>query len=186
MDVVNWLNSSAVSFVHSLANPVLTTIMRYWTESFYVVLLLTFAYLYFKKDKNAYPFAFALVAMFVLSEILKNIFKEPRPCVDGNYAWLSNVACESGYAFPSSHALSLTGLFIFLKNFRYLRAAYIIWLVIILFSRVYLGQHYFTDIIAGGAISIVLCYIIFKYEKYVNDLADSVIEMLLKTIGAIK
>ena len=55
MSIVNWLNSSAVAFVHSLANPALTTIMRYWTESFYVVLLLVFAYLYLKKDKNAYP-----------------------------------------------------------------------------------------------------------------------------------
>lgn len=186
MDVVNWLNSSAVAFVHSLTGPALTFVMRYLTESFYVVLLLTFAYLYFKKDKNAYPFAFALVVMFILSEILKDIFKEPRPCADGNYAWLSNVACESGYAFPSSHAMSLTGLFIFLKNFRYLRAAYIIWLVVILFSRVYLGQHYFTDIIAGGAISIVICYIIFKYEKYVNDLAERVVGAVLKKIGAVK
>ncbi len=178
MSIVNWLNNYAFGAAGSVANPILTKVMSYWTESFYVVLILAFAYLYFKRDKNAVPFATALVILFILSEILKYIFKEPRPCADGNFAWVSQVACESGYAFPSSHALSLTGLVFFLKNFKYVQAAYIVWLVIILFSRVYLGQHYLTDVIAGVIISIIVGYVIYKYENYINNIADKVFGLI--------
>lgn len=178
MDLVNWLNNSAFGFASSVANPLLTTIMSHWTESFYVVLPLLAAYLYIKKDKNAVPFVAALLMLFVLSEILKNIFMEPRPCVNGNFSWVSQIACESGYSFPSSHALSLTGLVFFLKNFKYIRAAYLIWLVIILFSRVYLGQHYLTDVLVGAVISVVVGYAIYKYEKYINDIYDRVLKAI--------
>lgn len=180
MSIVSGINNAAFGVASSVASSALTTVMQYWTESFYVVLLLVFAYLYFKKDKNAIPFAVALVVMFALSEILKDIFKEPRPCAEGNFSWVSQVACESGYSFPSSHAVSLTGLFFFLKNFKYVRAAYVVWLVIILFSRVYLGQHYFTDVIVGAAISIAVGYALYRYEKRINDLVDWVLLSILR------
>ena len=142
--------------------------------------MLSLACLYFKKDKNTVPFAIAVFVLFAIGEVLKGIFMEPRPCAQGNLSWVSQVACEAGYSFPSDHATVLTGLFVFLKNFKYVRAAYIVWLVIILFSRIYLGQHYLTDVIAGAIISVAACSVIYKYEDGINNFVERALGSILK------
>ncbi len=179
MDIISWINNSAFGAVSSVASPLLTTIMSYWAESFYVVLIVILAYFYLKKDKNFFPFGIALVVLLLIGETLKDIVREPRPCARGDLAWVSQVACESSYSFPSNHATVLGGLWIFMKNYKYVRAGYIIWLVVVLFGRVYLGQHYFTDVIAGTAISIAGCYIMYKYENAINRIVGKVLARVL-------
>jgi undecaprenyl-diphosphatase len=178
MDFISWINNAAFGAVSSVASPALTFLMKYWAESFYVVLLAILAYFYLKRDKNFFPFGVSLIVLFAIGEVIKDIVKEPRPCASGEMAWLSQVACDPTYSFPSNHATVLTGLFIFLKNYKYVRAAYIIWVLIILFGRVYLGQHYFTDVVAGAAISIVVCYITYRYERVINRIAGAVLGKL--------
>ena len=180
MNILTGLNEGAFYYASKVASPFLTFVMQYWTESFYLVLIALVAYMYLKKDKNLVPFIFAGVLLYAISEIIKDIVKEPRPCAEGNFQWVQQVACESNYSFPSSHATVLTGLAIFLKNYKYIRIGYIVWLIVVLFSRIYLGEHYFTDVLAGAVISIVVAYTIYKYENWINRVAD---KMLSKLFG---
>ena len=176
------LNDAAFQTVKAIASPTLNFIMYYWAESFYVVLAALFLYLYFKKDKNLWPFATAVVMLFVIDEILKALIREPRPCSVQSLSWINSYNCESGYAFPSAHASVLTGLPLFLGNYKYVRIGYIIWLVVVLAGRIYLGNHYLTDVIAGAAISIVVSFAIYKFRDRINIIADEIIGYFVKLI----
>jgi undecaprenyl-diphosphatase len=183
MDLISTINGDAFGLVRHVANTTLNLVMTYWAESFYIVLPLLGFYLYMKKDSKLIPYSVAVVVMFVIAEIVKDIVKEPRPCSLADYSWINHVTCESSYSFPSGHATTLTGLFLFLKNYKYIRTAYIIWLIVVLFGRVYLGEHYFTDVVAGAVMGIAGSYIICKYGDVVNRVANKYLGSVIRIIG---
>ncbi len=164
------MNYAVFRYVAAFGSSLLNTIMLYWSESFVVVFIALLAYMYVKKDRgNMFPFVVALLASYILSEVIKYIVREPRPCTESSLAWINQTVCESGFSFPSSHASALVGLTFFLKNYKYVRAAYIVWVLVTLFGRVYLGQHYFTDVVSGAALSIAVCYVMYRYRAAINS-----------------
>jgi undecaprenyl-diphosphatase len=174
------LNMWAFSFAQMVASPLLTKIMAILGSSFYIILPAVALYLYFRKDMNAYSFVVAVVLFFIVSDLLKMLLAEPRPCSTGIGTWLNGmVSCESSYSLPSNHASVLTGLTFFMGKYRYVQALYIIWLVLILFGRVYLAAHYLTDVIAGVVLSIVLYYLISKVKNRINHMINGVVKKIL-------
>ena len=105
-----------------------------------------------------------------LNQILKHIVQRPRPT---EYRLID----ETGYSFPSGHSMVSTafyGLFIYLI-FKNVKNKYIKWISIITLSiliiliggsRIYLGVHYTSDVLAGFFISI--SYLII-YTSIIND-----------------
>ena len=102
--------------------------------------------------------------------ILKNIVARKRP----EEFFL---IIEKGFSFPSGHSMVSTafyGFFIYLlykyykdKKKYILIGINIILIPLIMFSRVYLGVHYLSDIIAGCLISIIYLII---YIRIINRL----------------
>ena len=111
----------------------------------------------------------------LLQRFLKELIKRPRPDVD------MFLIDQSGYSFPSGH--SLTGLvfygfaiFLINRKFRGSRIAKVssIFLGCLIFllglSRLYLGVHYITDVLAGWTIGGVLLFLLIKiYLRYSNN-----------------
>ncbi len=177
------INVWAFELVKSIASPYLNYIMMLLAESFFAVIPAVVLYMYFRKDKNVYSFIVAFVLFYAVSELLKFLFAEPRPCAASGLDWINSAACESGFAFPSNHALTLTGLAFFFKNYRYLRVLYLVWLLVVLFGRVYLGQHYLTDVLAGAILSIGLYYLISVYKNRINGLLNSLVHRVSPRIA---
>jgi undecaprenyl-diphosphatase len=165
------INIWAFQLMKSIASPALNTFLSYFAESFYIVLPLVIVYLILKKEKSVYAFSASLFILFAVSYILKLLFQEPRPCTMSDLSWINSVSCESGFSFPSNHAVVLTGPAIFLGKYRVLQALYIIWMLLELFGRVYLGQHYLTDVLAGAAISIIISAVIYRYREFILKIA---------------
>ena len=98
----------------------------------------------------------ALAGGFVLNQLLKNLFARPRPFFE------HPLVLETSYSFPSSHAtmsLIFYGMLAYfavraLRSWR-ARAAVVfgaaLLVLLIGFSRMYLGVHYFSDVVAGFA-----------------------------------
>ena len=95
-----------------------------------------------------------------LNMILKDIFLRPRP--DFSLAFLH----ASGFSFPSGHAMNSTAFYgmiayliiITYRDWKVKTLAIIAWLglsILIGFSRIYLGVHYFTDVAAGWAAGVL-------------------------------
>lgn len=79
------------------------------------------------------------------------------------------------YSFPSGHAASAFGLFItlaFLTKQNWRSVMLLICAMIVVFSRVYLGQHFFQDVYAGSAIglfSILIILPLLKKQKWYSS-----------------
>lgn len=165
-----WINIAAFQFINGIASPLLDTIMQMLASSYFIVLPLIGIYLIIKKDTGVYAFAISVILLFAIGYGLKAAFMEARPCAVPSLSWINAPSCESGYSFPSDHAMVLTGLALFLLRYRKAFGIYVIWLLIILFGRVYLGQHYLTDVVAGVAISLIIAYVIYSYRNSIYSI----------------
>lgn len=114
-----------------------------------------------------------LASSAFLNQILKRIVQRPRPT---EYRLIE----ENGYSFPSGHSMvsaAFYGFFIYLI-FKNVKNKYIKWgsilflsilIVLIGTSRIYLGVHYTSDVMAGFVISISYLVI---FTSIVNDYLD--------------
>lgn len=146
------------SIIYTLRTPLLTTVMSAITNLTNmpagIILSLIMISLFIRKHKKeALIFSLSLIIVCILNYILKIIFKLPRPNI-------SPLEALSDFTYPSGHAMNnlvLYGLlafytFHFTKNkpvsilFAFVA---VIWIGLIGFSRIYLGVHYLSDVIAG-------------------------------------
>ncbi len=134
------------------------------------IILLCFLFLLILKNKKiSIIIIINMLIMWGLIGILKNTFKRSRPNIN-------RLVEEKGYSYPSGHTMTSTifyGFMIFLiviSNIILPLKIIIIFLLILLilivgYSRIYLGVHYFSDVI--GAIlfgsTYLLLYIFFTY-----------------------
>ena len=112
----------------------------------------------------------------ILNIILKNIVQRPRPTE-------FRLINEQGYSFPSGHSMASTAFYGFLiyliyKNIKnkYLKISLITLLSILIFligtSRIYLGVHYTSDVLAGFFISISYLIIFINFFNKFIDLDE--------------
>ena len=123
-----------------------------------------------KKKKYFIFFALANLVGVILNNLLKIIVRRPRPTET------LVLTAESSYSFPSGHAMMsmiFYGLLIyyvtkFVKK-KWLKTLLVgILSTIILFvgiSRIYLGVHYATDVLAGYVIGIIYLVLFIKLLK---------------------
>lgn len=105
----------------------------------------------------------------VLNLILKGIFERSRPNL-----W-EHLVTETSFSFPSGHAMAsfalAASIVLALWYSRWRIAALIVGTIYVLFvgiSRMYLGVHYPTDVIAGWCISlswVLVLFVIFGHSK---------------------
>ena len=107
-----------------------------------------------KMYKNALIVGATVAGAAILNVILKLIFERTRPDL-----W-EQLIVETSFSFPSGHsmitaALGLSLIFIcWNTRFRWLAVALgSSFIIVIGFSRLYLGVHYPTDILAGWVVS---------------------------------
>ena len=123
-----------------------------------------------KNKKYFLIFTFANLIGVILNNILKIIIRRPRPTET------LVLTAESSYSFPSAHSMMsmiFYGLLIyyvtkFVKK-KWLKNALVgILSAIILFvgiSRIYLGVHYATDVLAGYIVGIIYLVFFIKFLK---------------------
>lgn len=167
LSAYNWdINLWVFHAVKSIASTPLNGIMYILSFSYLAVVPLLLIFMYLKRDRGLYAVIAAVIASFVVSEIIKFLVLEPIPCSVPQLSWINVVSsCVAGSTFPSTHAAALAGVSMFLGRYRRLQALYVVWAILILFSMIYLGVHYFTDVIAGAGLSILLFYPAYRYRK---------------------
>ncbi|HTA41070.1 MAG TPA: phosphatase PAP2 family protein [Bryobacteraceae bacterium] len=107
----------------------------------------------------------------VLSDLLKDVFQRPRPEIVPHLAYASNTSFPSGHSLMSAVAYLTLGALLARSHER--RAVKVFFLVtaallgfMVGVSRVYLGVHWPTDVLAGwtaGAVWAVLCWLVARW-----------------------
>ena len=128
---------------------------------FYVILVLTLVILKNKKDIWV---GIHLLIIQGMNRIIKALVKRPRP------PQIYHLVKETNYSFPSGHSMSAMigyGLLVLevqkssLKYKKVIEIFLMMMIFLIGLSRIYLGVHYFSDVIGGFLLS--LSYLLFIY-----------------------
>ncbi len=150
-NIANIQNSGVHSFFSGITH-------LFDTVIFSILSLALFVYLAVKKRKEAFVFSIlSLVGGAIIGRVLKSAFASERP--------MGYLIQETGYSFPSGHVLKATLfmlvlLFVFkdkIKNIKWKNTFVIFcWVIIVLiaFSRLYLGIHWLSDIIAAFVVGV--------------------------------
>jgi len=161
------LDKLILTWIHSQATPFLDGVFLFFTtigniEYILPVTILIVVYLLHKKQRlNALIVSFGVGGAALSNIILKIIFHRDRPNL-----WHSFII-ETGYSFPSGHAMMSCALLLCIIII--LWTTRLRWLSLIIglptvgligISRLYLGVHYPTDVLAGWSVSFVWIMIV--------------------------
>ncbi len=167
------LDTNIYNFISSFKTKNLTSFFKFITEFADIKIICILLILFFIFIKNKIMILIPTIIginVEILNLVLKFIFKRERPTV---FIHLVNVV---NYSYPSAHAMismAIYGSFIYLvwNYFNNKKIKIIITIILggliflIGLSRIYLGVHYFTDIISGYIVS--SCYLII-FDKVVR------------------
>jgi len=131
------------------------------------VFIIVTGYLYAKKKKIPMPFWIAFAGSMFITYLLKVFVARERP-------WQIASSFDMARSFPSGHATACFAALPFIKG--KMRYAWIVFSVLVLFSRIYQGYHYLTDVAVGSMIGLTIALAISKYEDKLS------IESIKKTL----
>lgn len=156
--------------VHSLSQP--------WLDSFFLFVTSTAAewvvlpalamtlYLWRRSEKTTAALFVASAVFFpLLSVILKNEFGRPRQEL------FPPLVVETTYSFPSGHTLTamavygLAAVLLWQRRHRIIAVLSGLWVFLVALSRVYLGAHYPSDVLASAALGTILIIIVLAIDE---------------------
>lgn len=177
MNIISFLDTAVINFFESIRTPILTGFFKFvtfwgeWPIVLAVVAIISFIIFRRLKMMPALILWFATIGSAIDAHILKALVHRPRPII--------SIIENSSFSFPSAHATlaaACYGFIIYLaamhaKNKRLRKVIIIggsIAVALIAISRLYLGAHYLSDVVAGlllGGAWLAICIYIFKIIK---------------------
>ena len=161
-------DAPVLNMLHAVATPLLDRLFVLMTELGYlwgvvpldVLVLLSLALR--RRFRDGLFFGIAVTGSAILDIVAKNYFARMRPEL-----WLS-LTPETTYSFPSGHAMGSTTLGMALiilcwpSRWRWpMTVASLVFVLLVGISRVYLGVHYPSDILAGWSAAIIWVFAIY-------------------------
>lgn len=137
------------------------------------IFLLLFMVINFKRQGwlwSMYLGVTVIISNYISSNLIKDNIMRLRPCQDpALFGKVRIVAgyCPSSSSFTSSHAANhfTVAMFIYL-TLRHVAGKWVawffLWAAIICYAQIYVGVHFFTDVISGALAGIIIGYIAAK------------------------
>lgn len=164
-----------IKALQGLSNVVFDNLFKVITffgdQIFFILIGVLIFWLYNKK--YAFKLVLAFLASSVLVGVLKVFAKRPRPYEYTAEGLRSIGSKTNGYSFPSGHSQGSGLMFFGLKDTfgkkKGIFYALLALLILVPFSRMYLGQHFLTDVLVGTLIGALGIYLMFKVVDWMGD-----------------
>lgn len=160
-------------FIHNFASPFLNTFftaVTYFGESLFILIVAVVLATYFAYKRNyqkALTLLLSMGGIVAANTILKLIFQRDRPTL-----W-AHIVTETSFSFPSGHAMISAGfamaLVVLFWNTKYRLVTIMLTVsgtLLVGLSRLYLGVHYPTDVLAGWCVSVTLVLLVSIGVRY--------------------
>jgi membrane-associated phospholipid phosphatase len=168
-------------WVANLRNPFWNVVMNSISDfgligGIFIVGFISSNLLFHKRIHVLIGLLFAAIGAGLFTYFLKLIIARNRPEL------VSRLVTESGFSFPSGHATTAFVAFPILALTLYnnskiplvlkylLVSLILVFPFVVAFSRLYLGVHYFTDVVAGGIVGLTAtCIFYYFYSEFEYD-----------------
>lgn len=175
-EIFQQIDNSIFFFINgTLANPVTDFLMPLLTNDIGLrtIYALAMIILLWKGDKKLRWMVLGSVIVLVMSDqisagFLKNWIGRMRPCHTFDLESINLlVGCGGGKSMPSAHAANAFGQAVLFSYFYKKTRVYLFtYATLIALSRVFVGVHYFSDILVGALIGSISAFIIiFLFKK---------------------
>lgn len=163
----NFIYSHASKIINNTNTIIFKGFSLLGTEIFIILFCLLFIIL---KKSRGVVITIIIFASTLLNQALKLIVGRPRPSINP-------LAIEKNFSFPSGHTMIMIvmgGILLYLlwqeKGSKIKKTILTIIIVLIaltvMFSRIYLGVHYFSDIIGGITSGLLFLFISYYYYTF--------------------
>ncbi len=150
-------DQAILSLVGFIRFDFLTRLMVVVSSTIFFILILIIYSILLRKKKEISLLWKTVVITYIISYFFKFLFKIPRPV---------GVVNELGYSFPSTHAMVIfSTIAVMGARFKKFNYVFLLVAVLIIFSRLYLGVHYLSDLFIGGVFGYLIGSIITKKWK---------------------
>jgi len=161
-----FIDKQFLSFVALIKNPFFDIIMEWITHFgsvFVILIIMTSLFLWEERKREWIPTLWAsFLTAILLCVLLKLIIARPRPTSEVIYP-LFNLLI---YSFPSLHAtVSFAAIPILDKEFPMFKLFWILFAVLVAFSRVYFEFHYLSDVIGGALLGYFIGWLFVYLEE---------------------
>lgn len=139
----------------------------------FYMLFITFLY-WIVDARLGFRVFMVLMSTDIFGMAFKHLFRQPRPYWIGNVEHMGQI--ETSYGIPSTHAsgsLSVWAYLAYQMKKRWLWVLAIATILLISFSRMYLGVHFPHDILGGWILGLAVLFLFIRYEKRVSEWLSS-------------
>ena len=163
-----------IQAVSNIRTPILTQILigiTFTSSEIVIFFFLTSLFLFNEgKRKWIFPLWLTLFFSVILSFILKFAIQRLRPFQQDLVSIPEMLASKSydiwNFSFPSFQAmLVFCALPIISKEFPKIKWFWIVFAILVAFSRVYFGLHFLSDVLVGGILGYLIGVLVIKLEK---------------------
>ncbi|MBI4684737.1 MAG: glycosyltransferase family 39 protein [Nitrospirae bacterium] len=139
---------------------------------YFIILAIMFWFLIRDKKRAFVPIVLTIAAVALsdwVSNTLKHLIERPRPCYISDGVRLL-VGCGNSFSMPSNHAANASAIILALsyKSKKWLRLLLILIALLVGFSRIYVGVHYVSDVIAGLLIGLIISESVIKLYEWAS------------------